>query len=222
MVKWALYRHSKQTQTDTPARSTADWMRAASSAVRGDGLLDDEVLAGLRRGHGLVGVEGMGRADIDHVDTGIGEHRLIVDEGPERRAEPGGQLAVVMGTAGADGGDVGAGHGLEGVDMRPGHPAEADDAHVEVTHDWPPDRCRAVRLGMPALAVGFQPGEGRSARRRRDIRSSPLRVSGRIVGAAVLDDGGQEPVLHGRSRGEQHADGGLQSRNQYKGFTRAM
>ena len=92
MVKCALYRHSKQTQTDTPVRSTADWMRAASLGGQGDRFLDDEVLAGLRRGHGLVGVEGMGRTDIDHVDTGIGEHRFIVDEGLDRRAEPGGQF----------------------------------------------------------------------------------------------------------------------------------
>ena len=115
---------------------------------QGDGLLDDEVLAGLRGGHGLVGVKGMGRADVDHVDIRVGQQVVIVDTGFQRRAELGRQGCVVMDPAGADGGDLRPGHGLERIDMRPGHPAEADDAYIQLVHGQPPVLCRSFNMAV--------------------------------------------------------------------------
>jgi len=51
---------------------------AAVLEIYGHGLLDDELFLGLRGLDGLLGVEGVGRADVHDIDVPIGQELVVV------------------------------------------------------------------------------------------------------------------------------------------------
>ena len=102
--------------------------------VAGHGFLAGDVLAGLERGDGLVGVEGRWGEELDGVDVGVVEHLVIaaVDAGGD--VPLGGALLGALGGGVAEGGDLALRVLKVAGGVEPGDGAAADDGNADVGH----------------------------------------------------------------------------------------
>ena len=145
--------------------------------VAADGLLDPERLARLRGGDADLAVQHVRRADRDDVDVGVVEDLAVVG-GAALVAQH--VLGVLDAVGGGVGGDhqaaleaelgVDRGHGLVGAGVQLAHPADADQAHTDLTgssHDRNLFSSEEERgsaepelLGQPGLVLGAQALDG--------------------------------------------------------------
>ena len=102
----------------------------------GDGLFEEDVLAGLEGGDGGLGVLVPHGADGDGIDLRIGEHVVVVavEFFDAEFFAKGGQ--AVLG-AGAQGGELEVGDAGDGFGVDFAEPAEADDADAQFVHVLP-------------------------------------------------------------------------------------
>lgn len=108
--------------------------RERAGPVDPNGLLDNQVLARLRRRNRLLGVERVGRADIDNVDGVVGEEVAKLRVDLERNPVLSTQRQRVQRPAGANRHDLRTRYALERLDMRPRHPAHPHNPNAKVLH----------------------------------------------------------------------------------------
>ena len=110
--------------------------RGGLLARRRQRLLAQDVLARFDRFGRHAEMAGVGRADVDGVDRGIGEHRAVVGLGPVY-AEGGREGTSLVEAAAGDGGDVDSPQTAQRVAVDPAHEPGPDDrrAHARAGHD---------------------------------------------------------------------------------------
>ena len=150
------------------------------AGVAADRLLDPERLAGLRGGDADLAVQHVRRADGDHVDVGVGEDLAVVGGAALVAQHVLGVLDAVRGGVGGDHQPaleaqlgVDRGHGLVGAGVQLAHPADADQAHADLTgltHDRNSFRGRG-KGDQPSQSCLDSPASY-SVRRRWTVSSS--------------------------------------------------
>ena len=96
-----------------------------------DGLFDDEVLAGLRRGDRLRRMHRMRRTDVDNVDFGILQHLVVVAIELERQSVFLRQFRFGVGAPRTNRGDFDTFDFFQCLDMRASDPTETDNSGFE-------------------------------------------------------------------------------------------
>src|SRR3954451_9577639 len=108
-------------------------------------LLNDGVLAGLKRQQGPIDVSVVGRRNIHDINVGVGDQVLIAGVSPLDPESTSEQVSRV-GAARAHGDDLLAGVSLQGADECLGYPAG--------THDAPPQGGCATGVGRACGGEG--------------------------------------------------------------------
>jgi hypothetical protein len=111
------------------ADGVADLLRVFP--VERDRFLDDQVLAGTRGRDRLRRMQRVRGADVDDVDVGVGEHRVVVGVRAQRHAVLRFERRGVVLSTRTDGRDARARDVLERLDVRARHPPEPDDANPQ-------------------------------------------------------------------------------------------
>ncbi|MFN7933310.1 MAG: hypothetical protein U0R19_08290 [Bryobacteraceae bacterium] len=99
--------------------------------INRNGLFDDEVLAGLRRGDRLRRMHRMRRTDVDNVDFGILQHLVVVAIELERQSVFLRQFRFGVGAPRTDRGDLDPFDFFQCLDMRASDPTETDNSGFE-------------------------------------------------------------------------------------------